>query len=467
MGLCLALCLALQVLQAVEQPAAKDSSALNQQFQAAVSLFQNRQYNQAQQILTGLLRQAPNDFQLNELMGLVCTAQNRAGQANPYLTKAVTLRPRSAEARMYLAANLLDLRQSARAESEFKQAAQLKPQDYNTNHNLGEFYIHTGRLALAIPPLAKAQQVNPSSYTNGYDLALAEIRTGKYREAQEGIERLLRYQNQADLHSLLAAAEEKSGQYLDAAKEYGLAARMDPSADNIFAWGSELLLHHTLEPAVQVFKRGVELYPRSAKMEIGLGIALYSRTHYQEAIDSFCRAIDLNPDDPRPYTFLGKIYDASPLQAPAVTERFARFARLRPRNPQALYYYALSLWKGSRTEAKTADLPKIERLLERAVALDPHFAEARLQLGMLYAQQRRYADAIAQYRQAIQSQPDLADAHYHLGEALVRTGQRAEAQRQFQTFNRLHEQQVSEREKQRREIMQFVYNTKSASNSFR
>ncbi|HEX5483612.1 MAG TPA: tetratricopeptide repeat protein, partial [Terriglobia bacterium] len=441
-GLCLFAALALQALQAAERPAARDPSPLNQQFQAAVSLFQNHQYNQAQQILTGLLRQAPNDFQLNELMGLVCTAQNRAGQANPYLAKAVSLQPRSAEARMYLAANLVDLHQNARAESEFKQAVRLKPEDYNTNHNLGEFYIHTGRLALAIPSLAKAQQVNPSSYTNGYDLALAEIKTGKYREARESIEHLLHYQNQADLHSLLAAAEEKSGQYLEAAKEYGLAARMDPSADNIFAWGSELLLHHTLEPAVQVFKRGVELYPRSAKMEIGLGIALYSRTYYQEAIDSFCRAIDLNPDDPRPYTFLGKIYDASPLQAPAVTDRFARFARLRPRNPQALYYYALSLWKGSRTEAKPADVPKIERLFERAVALDPQFAEARLQLGILYAQQRRYDEAIAQYRQAIQSQPDLADAHYHLGEALVRTGKKAEAERQFQTFNRLHEQQV-------------------------
>lgn len=465
---CLAGCLLFEPARAAARnPAPRDFSRLDQQFHSAVAFYQNRQYDQARQVLDHLLRQVPDNFELNELMGLVCSAQSHPQRANAYFAKAVRLRPDSAEARMYLAANWVDLHQETQAEREFKRAAQLKPGDYGTNHNLGEFYIRAGRLSLAIPPLEKAQQVNPSSYNNGYDLALAEIKTGRYAEAKEDIQHLLRYQNTADLHSLLGTADEKAGRYVEAAKEYGLAAHMEPSEDNIFAWGSELLLHHTLEPAAQVFGRGVQLYPRSAKMQIGLGIALYSRTHYQEAIDSFCRAIDLNPDDPRPYTFLGKIYDTSPLQAQAVTNRFARFVQLRPRNPQALYYYAMSLWKGSRTQAKPADFPKIEQLLRKAVTLDPQFAEARLELGVLCAQERRYPDAIKQYRLAIQSQPDLADAHYHLGEALARTGQKSEAQREFQTFNRLHEQQVAAREKQRSEIMQFVYNTKSTNNSFR
>jgi Flp pilus assembly protein TadD len=223
---------------------------------------------------------------------------------------------------------------------------------------------------------------------------------------------LLRYQNAADLHSLLAAADEETRHYLQAANEYELAARMSPTPQNIFAWGSELLLHHTLEPATEVFRRGVELYPRSAELQVGLGIALYSRTHYDRAIDAFCHAIDLNPNDPRPYEFLGNIYDVSPLQAQAVTERFARYAQLQPHNPKALYYYGMSLWKASRTQSQSVDLTKVKSLLERAVTLDPGFAEAHLELGILYFQERRLADAVAQYRLAIESQPDLADAHY-------------------------------------------------------
>ncbi|MGH9446354.1 MAG: tetratricopeptide repeat protein [Terriglobia bacterium] len=440
-----------------ETPAARDSSLLNRQFQAAVAHYQEHQYAQAEQILNGLLKQVPGNFDLNELMGLVCRAQGQVSRAGGYLAAAVRARPTSAEARMYWAANFVDLHQSLRAEREFKEAVQLEPNNFITNHNLGEYYIRRGNLEGAIPYLRKAQLVNPSAYNNGYDLALAEIKAGDYAGAKAGLERLLHYHSAADLHSLLAEADEKTGEYIRAADEYELAARMEPSEDNVFALGSELLMHHTLAPAAQVFTRGIQLYPHSARMRVGMAVVFYSRGMYSQAIESFCRAIDLSPDDARPYQFLGAIYDVSPLQARAVTERFSRFARLQPRNPQALYYYALSLWKGSENEAKPVNFGVVEGLLERAVALNPSFADAHLQLGILDFRQRRYSEAIEQYHQAIKYQPDLAEAYYRLGEAMVRTGQRPQARLELRTFNRLHEQQTAERAHQRSQIMQFVY----------
>lgn len=434
-------------------------TTFNGQFQAAVESYRSQQYAKAEAILGSLLKQLPSSFELNELMGMVCTAERQPGRASGYFSKAVQLKPASAEAHMYWAASLMDLRHNSRAEEEFRKAVQLEPGNYDTNHNLGEFYIAAGKISAAVPYLREAQQIEPSSENNGYDLALAEIKTGKYINARADLNKLLESQNAADLHSLLGLADEKTGAYVQAANEYELAARMSPTEQNIFAWGSELLVHDTLEPAVRVFQRGVQLYPSSGRLHVGLGIALYSRTHYEEAINAFCQAIDLNPHDPRPYEFLGKIYDVSPLQAHAVTERFARFAELQPRNPKALYYYALSLWKASRSEAQPASFGKVQQLLERSVSLDPSFAEAHLQLGIFYFQEHHYAQAVAQYRLAIQAQSDLADAHYRLGEALVRMGNRAEAQHEFQTFTRLHAVQVKDKEKARREIMQFVYTT--------
>lgn len=345
----------------------------------------------------------------------------------------------------------------AHAETHLKKAAELAPSSYDNNHNYGEFLIGEGKLAAAVPYLARAQQDDPSSANNGYDLALAEIKTGQYAQAKTVLEDLLKRNNSADLHSLLGAADEHAGAYIQAANEFQTAAHMDPSEANVFAWGSELLLHHTLEAAIQVFARGAQLYPRSARMQVGYGIALYSRGHYQGAIDAFCAAIDINPKDPRPYTFLGKIYDVSPLQAAAVTGRFARFAKLQPRNAQALYYYAMSLWKASRGENGAANNPQVQSLLERAVSLDPAFADAHLQLGILYAGQRQWTLAVPQYRAALRSDPNLPDAHYRLGEALVRTGDRVAAQTEFQIFNRLHQAQVKEDARQRSEITQFVY----------
>ena len=215
--------------------AAQTSSSAASQFQSAVSFYGTRQFARAQEILTGLLRQFPDDFKVNELMALVLEAQH---DYNP-------------------------------AGDEFKKAAELAPQSYEANHNLGEFYLHRGKITAAIPCLEKAQEIKVS-YDNGYDLALAEIETGKYVKAEQEVRRLLAMNNTAELHSLLAAADEESGQYVQAADEYELAAHTDPSEENLFDWGSELLRHDALQPATEVFQRGVEMHPSSPRLRIGL-----------------------------------------------------------------------------------------------------------------------------------------------------------------------------------------------------
>jgi tetratricopeptide (TPR) repeat protein len=192
-------------------------------------------------------------------------------------------------------------------------------------------------------------------------------------------------------------------------------------------------------------------------MLIGLGLTLYTRGQYDEAIKTLSQAADLEPSDPRPYLFLAKMYNVSTVEAPGVTERLRRFVELEPRNAQALYYYALSLWKGAREQKREADLTEIERLLKNAAGLDPRFADAHLQLGILWAYRKDYPEAIREYQQAIRLEPSLVDAHYRLAQAYVRTGEKERAQGEFDTYARLHNQQQAEKEKQRAEIQQFVY----------
>jgi hypothetical protein len=57
---------------------------------------------------------------------------------------------------------------------------------------------------------------------------------------------------------------------------------------------------------------------------------------------------------------------------------------------------------------------------------------------------------------------DLADAHYRLGQAYVRTGKKDLAQEQLQVYQKLREQHLADIEKQRAEIRQFVYAAKDS-----
>ena len=439
------------------------SRNLDQSFQSAVTDYNAGHFAQAASKLETLLPQAPNSFDVHELLGLVYSAESHDAKATEHLQKAVNLNPASAAARTNLAANLVRRKKLDSAEVQFAKAVELEPNNFDANHNLGELYIQRGKLQQAAESLAKAQKIEPDSYDNGYDLARAYLLIGKTNDARGTIGSLIAKKNTAELHNLLAEVEEKEGKFVAAANEYETAAHMEPSESNLFDWGSELLVHRTLDPSVEVFQKATELYPKSARLAIGLGMALYARGNYEDAVKSLLRAADLNPSDPGCYLFLSRAYDSSPNQADEVIERFHRYAQLQPRNSRALYYYAMSLWKGKRAQQTDQDFSEIAKLLKSSVALDSKFAEAHLQLGNLYSDQKQYAAAIPEYMRALTQNPDLADAHYRLGQAYVRTGDRQAAQQQFDVYQKLRTQHLAELDQQKAEIRQFVYSAKNAS----
>jgi len=439
------------------------SRNLDQSFQSAVADYNAGHFAQAASKLEALLPQAPGSFDVHELLGLVYSAESQDVKATEHLQKAVSLNPASAAARTNLAANLVRRKKLDLAEVQFAKAVELEPNNFDANHNLGELYIQRGKLQQAEESLATAQKIEPDSYDNGYDLARAYLLTGQTNEARETIGSLIAKKNTAELHNLLAEVEEKEGKFVAAANEYETAAHMEPSESNLFDWGSELLVHRTLDPSVEVFQKATELYPKSARLAVGLGMALYARGNYEDAVKSLLRAADLNPSDPGCYLFLSRAYDSSPNQADEVMERFRRYAQLYPRNPRALYYYAMSLWKGKRAQQTDQDLSEIAKLLKSSIALDNKFAEAHLQLGNLYSDQKQYAAAIPEYMEALTQNPDLADAHYRLGQAYVRTGDRQAAQQQFDVYQKLRTQHLAGLDQQKAEIRQFVYSAKNVS----
>jgi len=343
------------------------------------------------------------------------------------------------------------------AEHELQTALRAHPDSFEANHQLGEFYLSVGDLRTGITYLDKAQKLNPEDYANEYDLAGALLGTEEPGPARALLQDLLRRKDAAELHYLLAEADEALGDPVSALKEYQLAARMDPSEQNIFAWGNELLLHDSIEPALEVFTRGVALYPNSLRMYIGLGVAYYSRSLYDGAIQALCHASDLNPSDPRPYLFLGRLYNVSAQQAGEVAKRMKRFVETNPSNPLAYYYFALTTWKGTRGGGQGVDLGEVEALLRKSISLDPQLADAHLQLGALLYDQQRDAEALLEFQAAIRFKPDDPDAHYRLAQAYARAGDKKRSQEEFQLYGKLHRQQVDDAEKRQHEIQPLIF----------
>jgi tetratricopeptide (TPR) repeat protein len=445
-----------------QNPNEKPNQKLDQEFQSAAAQYDAGRFAEAAAQLEDLLPHATRSYEIHELLGLVYAAQGQDVKALTHLELAVRLKPDSAAARTNLAASLVHSGKPELAGEQFRKAIELEPHDYEANHDLGEFYIQSGKIAEARSFLQEAQQIKPASYDNGYDLAQADFLTGRLGDARQLVQELLQQKNTGELHNLLAEIEEKDGKYVEAANEYEIAAHMDPSEENLFDWGSELLLHRTYEPAIEVFQQGALRYPDSPRLLIGLGMALYSRGKYDEAVKALIAAADLNPSDPRCYLFLSKAYDSSPSQADDAVQRFRRYAELQPANALAQYYYAMSLWKGKRTEDVAPDLRAVEALLQKSIALDGSLSQAHLQLGILYADQHEYDKSFPEYERALQLNPSLPDAHYRLGQYYVHVGQKDRAQEEFAVYQKLQAEHLAAIDKERAEVQQFVYSAKAA-----
>lgn len=330
---------------------------------------------------------------------------------------------------------------SAANEASLREGVRLDPEEFDANWRLGKLLAADGKPSEAVPYLKEASRINS---------------------------------NHAEVHHLLGDVEEKLGNPLDAARELQYAAELDPSEAYLFDWGAELLTHRALEPATEVFAQGTRLFPHSVQMQIALGVTWYARGSYDQAAQCLATASDLDPANPAPYLFLGKMLSTETTPPAIAIEKLARFVELQSENALANYYYAVALWKQAASADSGHDdnldrhAERVQSLLQKAARLDPKLGVAYLQLGILDARRGDFSAAISAYEKAIQlssnhndteddaHEDTLGEAHYRLAQAYLRTGEKAKAQKELRLHDEISKKTKEDAERERRRIQEFV-----------
>jgi len=369
-------------------------------------------------------------------------------------SQTATLKP--GDAGQVTAGGFRDSGAEKESEGKLRAALTSAPNRFETNHQLGEFYLSGKRYQEAIPLLERAYRIDSSNEANLNDVGLAYVGSGDLAKARGRIRELLEDHQSAELHRLMGELDEGSGDPLSAVHEYEQAVKLNPSEQSYFDWGSELLLHRAVWQAQEVFRKGANAYPKSARMQAALGTALFAGARYDEAALHLCAASDLNPSDPNPYIFMGKVQMAAPNSLACIQPKLASFVQQEPDNVDANYLYAMSILKYQEQAPDKQAVQHATDLFEKAVAIDPKCGEAYLQLGIISSSKRSFVTAIDFYKKAIEANPQLADAHYRLAMAYDRTGQPSKAKHELLLHDQIKQQQADAVERQRREVKQFL-----------
>jgi len=151
----------------------------------------------------------------------------------------------------------------------------------------------------------------------------------------------LEHGESAELHNLLGKAYAMSGQPDKVLLELNSAIRLQPNYEGF----------------------------RFDLAQFTLGVAYYGQVRYDDAVRAFLTTIDLAPDVPQPYRFLGEMLEHARSHLQQINAKCVAAERSEPLNPYAPLLRAKALiaqlgmadWDDNAREAA--------RLLEKAIAL--------------------------------------------------------------------------------------------------
>ena len=339
-------------------------------------------------------------------------------------------------------------------EAALKRDVEQKPESSQANLKLGEFYLAHGQEAKALPILEHARSLNRTDQETLEQLTDAYLRAGRFDAARQLLTSSV-VQERPAMYRLVARADEGTGKFTEASHAYQLAADQDPTEENLFGAGYELILAGLPRDAEQAFAAGLKRSPRSLKLLIGLGSAQFLEGRAAESIQTLLRAVDLDPADPRPYAFLSGATSTAHDDAERVHVAFERFLIVAPDNPRASYYLALAMLHEPNADQAT-NRSRIEALLKRAILLDPVLPDAHFQLGVLYERQGDYQAAAQELEKELSLSPNLKEAHYRLVIAYRQTGRMDLSAKEMQRFREAQERSPAQKASMGVDIDQFI-----------
>jgi tetratricopeptide (TPR) repeat protein len=177
-------------------------------------------------------------------------------------------------------------------------------------------------------------------------------------------------------------------------------SRGDPKNPRYLYWLAKLDYDaRAYTPAITKLRRVIELDPNMMRAHNDLGLCFDSLGQFDEAVQSFTRAIELNRREEQPSAW-------PPLNL------------------------AVSLISLNRLDEAVA-------LLHEALSYNPKFPQAHYQLGLVLEKEGKFQEAIAPLQQAIGLEPSYPEPHYTLGRIYQRQGKREEAQEEIEKFKKL------------------------------
>lgn len=277
-----------------------------------------------------------------------------------------------------------------------------------------------------------AQQAKPAPPANGSTMTPAQAITlaeqGRCKEAIPALRRALTPQTPAETRKRAGVLGLRCSLTLDsrdsAAEFIRLLSQQFPKDPDVLF----VLVHAYSDLSTRMAQELARVAPQSIAAHKLNAEALEMQGKWDEAEREYEEMIAKEPHAPGLHFLLGRSLLSRPDVTPKMTEQakqeFQKELEIDPSNAAAQYVLG-------ELAAKEEKWDEAITHFSEAAKLNPNFAEAYLGWGFTLVALKRYQEAIGPLRVAERLTPDNPAVHYSLATALVRTGQKDEADKEF------------------------------------
>ena len=324
----------------------RGSAGRAEQLERAASLIAGERLAEAEQLLTQVLKVAPQEATALNLLGALRAKQGKLDEAESLFTRAVRSNPQLAGAHMNLAYLYLLRREPEKSAASLGEVLRIEPANADAAYRLAWLLHSQGRFEECIAVAEKLKETGALS---------------------------------APLLGVVGDAYLKKGDKVGALAALKRAAELSPTeASYHFALASAWLRHPPdLQEAELSFRKFLALRPDDAQGQLHLGYVLLKQKRHAEAREWLERSTRAGAGTPEAFYYLGLIAQGQNEDAQAI-ELFEKSLKLAPTFGHV--HVALGA-----LYLKLKDYTRAQASLETGAKLSPEDSKAHYNLALLYA----------------------------------------------------------------------------------
>ena len=338
-----------------------DPQNINVYLDLARAYVHVKDYGSAESVLQQALQARPQSLEARFALGDLHLIRGKADLAEAEYKRALSDAPDRPEPRIKLAGFYVSVNRLGDAEATYSAWAQSKPQDDSPLVALGDLYRVTDQIDKALASYQKALAVNPKS-TAARDRQIAlYLDTNKLDEAEQQTTAILK-----------ANSKDPSGRLFDARLK---------------------LARGQIDNALPLLQSLSKEEPRSPAAHHFLGMAYARKGDLSQAVQELNEAVKLAPNSIESHGALATVF-LSQGSADLAIEQAQAVLRLNPRSVQA----ATIMGEAYLRKNDTAKAGQVFESITKAV---PNHALAHHRLGLIARSNKKDADALAHFEQAL------------------------------------------------------------------